>query len=261
MIEAPQPRPAAAAREGQEHQAVRLQSAGQPVRLPLQHAVQAVRQSQDPPRRDRSRSARRTSSRPRSAIRSTTRSARRCSSAARRWPATTGMEDVLNQNAAKAKRAAEGGGLRRHADRADAVDRPAGADQPRRRSPRRSSRRAGFKVDMQSMDWQTLVARRTKKDPPDKGGWNAFLTSWVAADILNPVMAGFFNASCDKAMFGWPCDETIEKMRDAVRQGDRSGQAEADRRRPAEVLGRPSDPRQSRPVVLSRSRCAPTSTA
>ena len=76
-----------------------------------------------------------------------------------------------------------------------------------RRSPRRSSRAAGFKVDMQSMDWQTLVARRAKKDPPDKGGWNAFLTSWVAADILNPVMAGFFNASCDKAMFGWPCDE------------------------------------------------------
>ena len=74
--------------------------------------------------------------------------------------------------------------------------------------------RAGFKVDMQSMDWQTLVARRTKKDAPDKGGWHAFLTSWVAADILNPVMAGFFNAACDKAMFGWPCDQTIEKFRD-----------------------------------------------
>ena len=74
---------------------------------------------------------------------------------------------------------------------------------------------AGFKVNMQAMDWQTLVSRRNKKDPPDKGGWNAFLTSWVAADILNPVMAGFFNASCDKAMFGWPCDATIEKMRDA----------------------------------------------
>ena len=62
--------------------------------------------------------------------------------------------------------------------------------------------RAGFKVDMQSMDWQTVVGRRAKKDPPNAGGWNAFLTSWVAADILNPVMAGFFNASCDKAMFG-----------------------------------------------------------
>ncbi|HZQ02302.1 MAG TPA: ABC transporter substrate-binding protein [Reyranella sp.] len=75
--------------------------------------------------------------------------------------------------------------------------------------------RMGLKVNMQSSDWQTVVARRAKKDPPDKGGWNAFLTAWVAADILNPVMAGFFNASCDKAMFGWPCDATIEKFRDA----------------------------------------------
>jgi len=74
--------------------------------------------------------------------------------------------------------------------------------------------RAGFKVDMQSMDWQTLVARRAKKDPPAAGGWHAFLTSWVAADILNPVMAGFVNAGCDKAMFGWPCDAEIEKLRD-----------------------------------------------
>ena len=74
--------------------------------------------------------------------------------------------------------------------------------------------KGGFKVDMQSMDWQTLVSRRAKKDPIDKGGWSAFLTSWVAADILNPVMAGFFNAGCDKAMFGWPCDEKIQKLRD-----------------------------------------------
>ncbi len=74
--------------------------------------------------------------------------------------------------------------------------------------------KAGFKVDMQSMDWQTLVARRAKKDPPTAGGWHAFLTSWVSADILNPVMMGFMNASCDKAMFGWPCDKEIESLRD-----------------------------------------------
>ncbi len=75
--------------------------------------------------------------------------------------------------------------------------------------------KGGFKVDMHSMDWQTLVARRAKKDAPTAGGWNAFLTSWVAADILNPVMMGFLNASCDKAMFGWPCDKDIEGLRDA----------------------------------------------
>jgi peptide/nickel transport system substrate-binding protein len=74
--------------------------------------------------------------------------------------------------------------------------------------------KGGFKVDMISMDWQTLVARRSKKDPPTAGGWHAFLTSWVAADILNPVMMGFLNASCDKAMFGWPCDKEIESLRD-----------------------------------------------
>jgi peptide/nickel transport system substrate-binding protein len=75
--------------------------------------------------------------------------------------------------------------------------------------------RAGFKVDMQSMDWQTLVARRAKREPPAQGGWNAFITSWVAADVLNPVSTAFLNAACDKALFGWPCDEQMEKLRDA----------------------------------------------
>jgi len=87
--------------------------------------------------------------------------------------------------------------------------------------------KGGFKVDMQSMDWQTVVARRAKKDPPTQGGWHAFLTSWVAADILNPVMAGFVNSSCDKAMFGWPCDEGIEKLRDQfARETDPAKQKE-----------------------------------
>lgn len=74
--------------------------------------------------------------------------------------------------------------------------------------------RAGFKVDMQSMDWQSVVARRSKKEAPAAGGWNAFITSWVAADVMNPVSAAFLNSACDKALFGWPCDEQIEKLRD-----------------------------------------------
>jgi peptide/nickel transport system substrate-binding protein len=74
--------------------------------------------------------------------------------------------------------------------------------------------KAGFKVDMQSMDWQTLVARRAKKDPPNAGGWHAFLTSWVSVDITNPIFTGFMNSACDKAMFGWPCDQGMEKLRD-----------------------------------------------
>jgi len=74
---------------------------------------------------------------------------------------------------------------------------------------------AGFKIDMQSMDWQTLVARRTKKDPPDKGGWHIFFTSTGALSVPDPVSNFFVNASCEKSMFGWPCDADLEKLRAA----------------------------------------------
>jgi peptide/nickel transport system substrate-binding protein len=73
--------------------------------------------------------------------------------------------------------------------------------------------RAGFKVDMQSMDWQTLVSRRAKKDPPDKGGWNVFMTSSASVDIVDPLANTYTNAVGDKAWFGWPKDEALVKLR------------------------------------------------
>jgi peptide/nickel transport system substrate-binding protein len=88
-------------------------------------------------------------------------------------------------------------------------------------------RQAGFKVDMQSMDWQTLVSRRAKKDPPSKGGWNAFLTFWAAVDGLNPIAMNAVNAGCDKAWFGWPCDEKLESLRDAFARADDEAERKA----------------------------------
>ena len=73
----------------------------------------------------------------------------------------------------------------------------------------------GFKVDMQSMDWQTLVTRRTKKDPADKGGWSAFHTYAVAADILNPIS---------------PTPTRRQRRQGVVRLAQRSGDGEAARR-------------------------------
>jgi len=125
-----------------------------------------------------------------------------------------GMAEVLNTNAAKAKQLLQEAGY----DGTPVVLMQS-TDLPvlTNLAPvaKAMMERAGFKVDMQSMDWQTLVARRAKKDPPNAGGWNAFLTGWVSADILNPVMTGFLNAGCDKALFGWPCDAELEKLRDA----------------------------------------------
>jgi peptide/nickel transport system substrate-binding protein len=76
--------------------------------------------------------------------------------------------------------------------------------------------RAGFKVEMQAMDWQSMVTRLiTKKGPPADGGWNAFATSWVQLDILDPLMTPFLTASCAKARAGWPCDAEMEGVREA----------------------------------------------
>ena len=75
--------------------------------------------------------------------------------------------------------------------------------------------RAGFKVDLVPMDWQSLVTRlSTKKGPPAEGGWNAFSTSWSQVDILDPLMTPYLASNCEKARPGWPCDETMEKLRD-----------------------------------------------
>jgi len=100
--------------------------------------------------------------------------------------------------------------------------------------------KAGFKVDMQSMDWQTLVARRAKKDPPNAGGWHAFLTSWVSVDITNPIFTAYMNAGCDTATFGWPCDAELEKLRDdfarAAEPAKQKAIAEAAQVRAAQVV-------------------------
>ena len=75
--------------------------------------------------------------------------------------------------------------------------------------------KVGFKVDLQAMDWQTVVSRRAKKETPDKGGWNIFYTTTVTVDADNPAGNSFTRGDCDKAWFGWPCDPEMEKLRTA----------------------------------------------
>jgi peptide/nickel transport system substrate-binding protein len=81
--------------------------------------------------------------------------------------------------------------------------------------------RGGFKVDMQSMDWQTLVARRARKDPIPQGGWNIAMTAASAVLLIDPVNNHYAEASGDRAQFGWPLDAEIERLRAAfVRETD-----------------------------------------
>ena len=81
--------------------------------------------------------------------------------------------------------------------------------------------RAGFKVELAAMDWNTVVARRARREPPAKGGWNIFFTTNPTIDVDNPGTSNFAAATCEKAWFGWPCDADIEKLRAAfINAGD-----------------------------------------
>jgi peptide/nickel transport system substrate-binding protein len=85
----------------------------------------------------------------------------------------------------------------------------------------------GFKVDLQSMDWQTVVSRRARKDPIGKGGWNISVTAAAVTLLIDPINNQYTEASGDRAQFGWPLDEEIEKLRmDFVRETDPKKQFE-----------------------------------
>jgi peptide/nickel transport system substrate-binding protein len=89
---------------------------------------------------------------------------------------------------------------------------------------------AGFKVDVQAMDWATVVSRRTSKEPVGKGGWSMFISGPGGLDMMLPINHLGLRSNCDKAWFGWPCDADIETMRgafgDTADEGQRKSLAE-----------------------------------
>ena len=94
-------------------------------------------------------------------------------------------------------------------------------------------RDAGFKVDVQATDWQTVVTRRASQKPPKEGGWNMFFTNWVGADVANPVVNMSVGGRGTKGgWFGWAEDARIEAMRDAF---SRSSSAEEQKKIAAEI--------------------------
>jgi peptide/nickel transport system substrate-binding protein len=76
-------------------------------------------------------------------------------------------------------------------------------------------REAGLTLDVQSMDWGSVVSRRAKKEAPAQGGWNIFVTTMGTVGASNPVLHSWIGAACDKGVFGWPCDARVEELRNA----------------------------------------------
>ena len=76
-------------------------------------------------------------------------------------------------------------------------------------------RQGGFTVDIKSMDLNSMMARRAKKEPAEQGGWNAFVTYWGAEDALNPINYAPLSGNGEAGWFGWASDERIEQLRAA----------------------------------------------
>jgi len=79
----------------------------------------------------------------------------------------------------------------------------------------------GVTVDLQALDWSTLITRRAKKEPPAAGGWNIFCTNWISADALTPAVNAGVAGGGEKGWFGWSSSAELEKLRmDWIRATD-----------------------------------------
>src|SRR5439155_11822008 len=76
-------------------------------------------------------------------------------------------------------------------------------------------RRAGFDVDLQATDWQTVVSRRASQKPPNEGGWNMFFTNFIIADVVDPAVNILVNGrGKGGGWFGWPESAKLEALKD-----------------------------------------------
>jgi peptide/nickel transport system substrate-binding protein len=76
-------------------------------------------------------------------------------------------------------------------------------------------RSIGMNVDMQNMDWASIGARRAKKDAPEAGGWNMYVTVAGEFDVNSPITNAYLSAACGNSLPGWPCDKPLDELRTA----------------------------------------------
>jgi peptide/nickel transport system substrate-binding protein len=76
-------------------------------------------------------------------------------------------------------------------------------------------KKAGMNVDFQSLDWGTVVQRRSSRKPPAEGGWNIFFTYLNGTNNFDPASQLGIRGNGDKAWFGWPDAPKLEELRAA----------------------------------------------
>lgn len=73
----------------------------------------------------------------------------------------------------------------------------------------------GFNIDLQSMEWGSVVQRRASREPIDKGGWNIFFTWLGGFGNVSPAPNIAICGNGTAAWFGWPKNDKIEELYNA----------------------------------------------
>jgi len=71
----------------------------------------------------------------------------------------------------------------------------------------------GFKVELQSMDFMTMLSRRANKGPVSDNGWSIFVTSWHNLEISDPLRSYMISAAGEDGYAGWASVPEIEELR------------------------------------------------
>ena len=98
-------------------------------------------------------------------------------------------------------------------------------------------KKIGLKVDYQAIDWTTLAQRRSKMDPPSKGGWSLFSIYDNGTNEVNPAGHLILRGNGKKAAFGWPTSAKLDRFGTA---GSRPKAWSSRRRSPSRCNCRPS---------------------
>jgi peptide/nickel transport system substrate-binding protein len=73
-------------------------------------------------------------------------------------------------------------------------------------------KKIGMNVDLQVMDWGTVVQRRTSKEPVEKGGWSIFHTTGPAVGYYNPAVSTLVRGQGQSGWYGWWTYQKVEAM-------------------------------------------------
>ncbi|SFD77745.1 ABC transporter substrate-binding protein [Salipiger profundus] len=74
-------------------------------------------------------------------------------------------------------------------------------------------RKAGFNVDLKTMDWQSVIAQQGNQKPASEGGWDIFSTAASLATAGEPFGNTTLSTAGRASWAGWPDVPEIEALR------------------------------------------------